>query len=49
MTDYEEMILAEQESEEDDCKACPYKGTKCRNQCMEVEYHHNPVLVAYGK
>ena len=34
--DYEEMILEQQETEKDDCAACPYKGTACRNQCMKI-------------
>jgi hypothetical protein len=35
--DWEELILARQESEADDCTNCPYKGEKCRNQCTEGE------------
>ena len=37
MSDYEDMILACQESEEDECSGCLYKGTKCNNQCMRIE------------
>lgn len=45
MTDYEEKILARQESEADDCIDCSYKGvTTCRNQCMKEHYIYNPVL-----
>lgn len=44
MTDYEELILAMQESEADDCKTCSYKGRNCHNQCMEIENHYNPVF-----
>lgn len=45
MTDYEEMILKSQESEEDECATCPYKGDKCNNQCMRIEKHYNPNLM----
>ena len=41
--DYEEMILARQESEADDCTDCEYKGN-CHNQCMEINYIYNPNL-----
>lgn len=37
MSDYEDMILAYQESEEDECFGCLYKGTNCNNQCMRIE------------
>ena len=47
MIDYEEMILEMQESEEDDCKTCPYKGTKCRNQCMCETKKYNPILATF--
>lgn len=36
MMDIEEMILARQESEAEDCLYCPYKGDKCRSQCLEI-------------
>lgn len=32
---YEDAILAMQESETDDCTSCEYK-THCNNQCMEI-------------
>lgn len=32
--DYEEAILAKQESEADDCTNCPYKHN-CDNQCLQ--------------
>ena len=35
--DYENMILARQDSEADDCTRCPYKG-HYDNQCMRIEY-----------
>lgn len=41
--DYEEMILARQESEADDCTDCEYKEN-CHNQCMEVNCIYNPNL-----
>ena len=41
--DYEEMILARQESEADDCTDCEYKGN-CHNQCMEIHCVYNPNL-----
>ena len=44
MFDYEEMILECQESEEDECKNCPYKKEKCKNQCMKIQTIYNPVL-----
>ena len=37
MSDYEDMILACQESEEDECFGCLYKGNSCNNQCMRIE------------
>lgn len=40
----EENILIMQETIEDDCKTCPYKGGKCRNQCMEENVIYNPNL-----
>ena len=43
MFDFEEMILERQESIEDECHNCQYKG-KCHNQCMELEEHYNPNL-----
>lgn len=44
MMDYEDLILDMQESEMDDCKTCPYKRGRCRNQCLEMEEHYNPAL-----
>ena len=41
--DYEEMILARQESEADDCTDCEYKEN-CHNQCMEIHCIYNPNL-----
>ena len=41
--DHEDLILARQESEADDCTTCEYR-TRCRNQCMETEEHYNPNL-----
>lgn len=35
--DYEYLILEMQESEDDECMTCPYKGDKYKNQCMEIE------------
>lgn len=41
----EDAILDRQESEEDECKNCPYKGIdNCRNQCMEIIETYNPNL-----
>lgn len=42
---YEEVIFERQENIEDDCKSCPYKGSECRNQCMEVKEIYNPNLM----
>ena len=43
MDSYEELILASQEGEYDECATCPFKGVDtCKNQCMEVEEVHNP-------
>lgn len=42
--DYENLILASQDSEDDDCRTCPYRGTACRSQCMAIEEHYNPNL-----
>ena len=42
MIDYEYMILQQQESESDECRTCPNKGSNCRNQCMEI--HEGPRL-----
>lgn len=42
--DYENLILASQDSEADDCHTCPYRGTTCRSQCMAIEEHYNPNL-----
>ena len=44
--DYEEMILARQESEADDCAGCEYKEN-CHNQCMKIRCIYNPNL-RYG-
>lgn len=41
--DYEEMILARQESEVDDCTDCKYKEN-CHNQCMRIHCIYNPNL-----
>lgn len=32
----EDAILSAHESEADYCRDCAYKGTACRNQCMQV-------------
>lgn len=42
--DYEELILENQESENDECSTCQYKGSKCHNQCMRIEKHYNPYI-----
>ena len=36
--DDEEMILnnADPENQTDECSNCPFKGSKCNNQCMEI-------------
>lgn len=47
MESYEKLILELQESEKDDCKMCPYKGKKCKNQCTKEEIHYNPVLKSF--
>lgn len=39
--DYEEMILARQDSEMDDCKICEYRQ-HCKNQCEQI--HSNQPL-----
>lgn len=44
MRDYEDVILDFQESEIDECMNCPYKGTQCQNQCMEIIVQYNQVL-----
>ena len=44
MESWEEAILIQQESEEDECAMCQHKGIKCRNQCMEIKNVHNPYL-----
>lgn len=44
MKDYEDLILESQESENDECSTCPYRGTACNNQCLRVEYHYNPLI-----
>lgn len=41
---YEDAILSTDESEADCCRDCAYKGTACRNQCMQVHTIHNPNL-----
>lgn len=35
---YEEIILnnADPENQTDECSNCPFKGSKCNNQCMEI-------------
>lgn len=43
--DYEELILDCQESEDDECITCPYKGNKYNNQCMRIEKHYNPYIM----
>lgn len=48
MEDWEDAILERQESEADECKTCPYKGDKCRNQCMETKNIYNPNLKNNG-
>lgn len=47
MEDYEDMILARQEDQMDECINCIYAkegGRECRNQCMEIKDHYNPQL-----
>lgn len=46
MYDYEDAILDRQESEGEDCSHCPYKGEKCKNQCLEIKEVYNPFLFA---
>lgn len=29
-----------------DCASCPYKGDRCRSQCMEITVTYNPNLNA---
>lgn len=48
--DWEEKILAMQESESDDCKNCEFSaenGKYCRGQCMEIQSVTNPYLEKY--
>lgn len=40
----EENILIMQETMEEDCASCPYKGEKCKSQCMEKNTIINPNL-----
>ena len=47
MESYESAILEMQESEADDCADCPYKGNKCRSQCMSPGGITNPNLGGY--
>lgn len=50
MDSYEDLILVwqEDESDYDECTDCKYKGNKCHNQCMKIEYVAcNPVIQAY--
>lgn len=42
MEDWEDAILIRQESEAEECATCPYRGDKCRNQCMEIKSVYNP-------
>lgn len=46
MTDhsYEDAILEAQDSQSDECHDCEYKGSACRNQCMELKTIYNPNL-----
>ena len=44
MHDYEDIILDSQESEEENCTHCPYKGEKCKSQCLEIKEVYNPFL-----
>lgn len=41
---YEDAILSAHESEADFCRDCMYKGTACRNQCIQIYVLHNPNL-----
>ena len=41
---YEELILARQEEEIDECSTCPHRG-KCANQCNEVTEVYNPIII----
>lgn len=47
MIDYEEMIYEKQESEDEECSTCPYKGKECRSQCMKDQLVYNPMLKMY--
>lgn len=44
MESWEDAILIRQESETDECAACPHNGEKCRNQCMGIENVYNPYI-----
>lgn len=41
---YEYAILDAQDSQSDECHDCEYKGSVCRNQCMELKTIYNPNL-----
>ena len=46
MTDYEEMILARQDSEADDCAKCPYLvDGRCNNECEKIVSVYNPIIL----
>lgn len=44
MKDWEDAILDMQESEEDECSTCEYRGERCRNQCSRIDVRYNPFL-----
>lgn len=46
MDSYEDLILARQESEAEDCTDCEHKEN-CRSQCMQEKKLYNPVIEAY--
>ena len=41
---YEDAILEAQDGIFDKCHYCEYKGSDCRNQCMELKPIYNPNL-----
>ena len=45
---YEYAILETQDSQSDECHDCEYKGSVCRNQCMELKPIYNPKISLTG-
>ena len=45
---YEYVILDAQDSQSDECHDCEYKGSACRNQCMELKPIYNPKISLTG-